>query len=340
MRHLLLVLVLSSAAPSTLAYGQKTPPRIEFDVPSIVSCRDITTDEFANTHSLEKLLEVRFNVSSLVSSGSDRCIRELFILAYSPERSFEVVDFSPQTTLITEFASPIDESRNVENSSNAGINFSPAFEMAGKANLNANVSDREGKTLRTSKLPPKKLAVASGTQKRGTAVYFKLKPSTQSTLEGSHEVVLTVKVPVAWRADLMHVHCSGVSAWTEDGPHSKYRADFVIPVYLAADSPAKIVCEQFSDAELELRRSARTEYSKKSPAKKDLASKVSLFVKREILGKRKKPTPQSNWLGQVIFNNHSVAAIESQSGTELSDSAKTSVRKFRQCRIELLKLNR
>lgn len=339
MRLPFLFLVLILSVPSS-ANGQSQPlPQIEFDVPRHITCRDVTTEEFANTHSLEKLLEVRFKVSSLLANGTDRSIRELFFFIYSPERSFEIVDFTPQTTLITEFAGPVEESRNDEKSNSAGLNFAPTFEMSGKASLNANLSDRQGKTLRTTKLPPMQLAVASGTQKRGTAVYFKLKPSTQLTLEGSNEITLTIKVPVAWRADLMHVHCSGWTALKTDGPVRKSRADFVVPLHLESDAPAKIQCEQFSHCERVLRQMTRGVQTRPVARKSDLASKVSIFVKREILGKKEKPTPTPNWIGEVIFNNHSVSQVESSLNVEIDSEAQNAIRNFRLQRADLLKLN-
>ena len=45
-------------SPSSIAKTNRLPSRIQFDAPSILNCREVTTEEFANTHSLEKLLEV------------------------------------------------------------------------------------------------------------------------------------------------------------------------------------------------------------------------------------------------------------------------------------------
>lgn len=340
MRHLLLFSLLVFLKPGISSGQSDLPPRIRFDVPAMVTCREITTEEFANTHSLEKLLEVRLTTSSLLATGTDRCIRELFFFVYSPERSFEIVDFSPQTTLITEFASPIDESQNQENSNSAGLNLTPNLELAGKANITASLSDRQATTKRISRLPPKQLAVASGTQNRGTAVYFKMKPSTQLTLEGTQDILLMIKVPIAWRADVMHVHCSGITADDEDGPFQRSRSDFVVPIHLAADAPARIQCEELSRAERQLRKAAGRARFPSEPSRKDLTEQVSLFVRREILGKKEPESARPDWLGQVIFTNESLAGIQSATGVEFDAELQSAIRRFRQSRQQVVRLNR
>lgn len=340
MRHLSLFWILLVLPAGSTFSQDRSLPQINFDVPAVIGCREVTTEEFANTHSLEKLLEVRLNASSLLANGTDRCIRELFFLIYSPERSFQVVDFSPQTTLITEFAAPIDETSNKENVNSAGFNFSPNLELAGKASLNANLSDKEGKSLRTSRLPPKQLAVASGTQRRGTAVYFKMKPSSQLTLEGTHEIVITLKVPIAWRADLMHVHCRGLTAWSESGPSRKSRADFVVPIHLSSDAPAKILCEELVREEGRVRaRAVALDKKPQQQKKKDFVSRVNLFVKREVLGKKDRQVNSTSWLGALIFTTKSTQQIISESSIDFDAETTRTMKRYRVAREKVFELN-
>ena len=343
MRHIYripaLVLCVASAlfTPPTTSAQSAPVPKIEFDVPGVIGCSEVTTPEFASTHSLEKLLEVRIKTSSLLETGPDRFIRELFFFIYSPEQSMQIVDFSPKTSLITEYAGPIEESVNRDNSSNAGFNFTPTLEMAGKANINASVSDRLGNSRRTTKLPPKQLSVSSGTQKRGTAVFFKFKPSSQSALEGSHELVLSLKVPISWRADILHVHCRGVTATDSRGPAVTSRNDFLVPIHLAADAPAKLNCHKLLTCERKVRQlSSASHFSKRK--KTDLVKKVSLFVKHDLLGKAEKSQPVS-WGGQVIFNNRSWSKVESLNQIRLDPSAKQAIADFRSARKRVVDLN-
>lgn len=314
-------------------------PSIRFDVPATIACQEVTDESFAQTHSLEKLLEVRITTSSLLESGSDRLIRELFFFIYSPDRSIRIVDLAPKTTLITEYASPIDESENRENSNSAGFNFTPNLEMTGKANINATLSDRVGKTRRTALLPPKQLAIASGTQNRTTAAYFKLKPSSQETLEGTQELVLFIKVPIAWRADLLHIHCRGKTGRPGGKSTRVSRADFIVPIHAASDAPARLSSEKLVQAESRLRHLAAGFQPPAIRKSKKLTDRVTLFVKQEILGKSPPPAPDPNWLGKVIFTRQSVASIEESSGIDLSPEVETAVQEYRSARQKLLALN-
>lgn len=317
-------------------------PQVKFDVPAVVSCRDITTEDFARTHSLEKLLEVRIKASSLIESGSDRLIRELFFFIYAPERSLRIVECLPATTMLTEYAAPIDVSQNQENSNTVGLSFTPQLELAGKANLNANLTDRKGETQRISRLPPKQLAIASGTQRRETAAYFKFKPSSQATLEGSQELLLTVRVPNSWRADLLHMHCRAVTGNASVTRTS--RADFIVPLHIESDAPAKIKCDQLLRAEQALRAAAAQDLasqSEKSQPKaiEKLSRHVTVFVKKEILRQSVKPPVNPNlWLGRIIFTGAADKILNDKS-LQLSAQTQSAIRKFSQARSQLVSLN-
>jgi len=292
-------------SPANIAKPNRLPSRIKFDAPSILNCREVTTEEFANTHSLEKLLEVRLRVSSLVENGSDQQIQELFFLAYSPEKSFRIVDFTPTTSVLTEHAGPIETSQNRENANNAGLNFQPTIELAGKASINASLSDKHGESRRTTMLPPMKQVVASGTQSRESAAYFKFRPNSQSTLEGTQEITLIIQVPIAWRADVMHVHCRGTTAKASGTERSRLsRNDFVIPIYVENDAAAKLHCDDYLRAESEFRRiGAREETSSaaKTSNPQNFVSKIGKFIKTTVSKPESKPALPKNWMGNVIF---------------------------------------
>ena len=292
-------------SPSSIAKTNRLPSRIQFDAPSILNCREVTTEEFANTHSLEKLLEVRLRVSSLVENGSDQQIQELFFLAYSPEKSFRIVDFTPTTSVLTEHAGPIETSQNRENANNAGLNFQPTIELAGKASINASLSDKQGDSRRTTMLPPMKQVVASGTQSRESAAYFKFRPNSQSTLEGTQEINLIIQVPIAWRADVLHVHCRGVTGSSSGTERSRLsRNDFVIPIYVENDAAAKLICDEYLRAESEFRRIGSREETTsgaKPSNTQNFVSKIGKFIKTTVSKPENKTTLPRNWMGNVIF---------------------------------------
>src|SRR5688500_8382914 len=47
-------------------------PRVYFDMPFAVACRDVTPPEFYSANPGQKLIEARFEISSLLTSGDER----------------------------------------------------------------------------------------------------------------------------------------------------------------------------------------------------------------------------------------------------------------------------
>jgi hypothetical protein len=116
--------------------------------------------------------------------------------------------------------------------------------------------------LRYELLPPLESLAASGTIGRSTGVYFKLKPSPRTTLEGGKEFVLVLRVPEEWRADVVELRCTarGVRRGTLaalDDQTDWGRARFTIALYQQGDRAAKEAAERFVRAESSLRAAAR-----------------------------------------------------------------------------------
>lgn len=329
----------TAESPAWASRSIHSPSRIKFDVPSILNCREVTTEEFANTHSLEKLLEVRLRVSSLVENGSDQQIQELFFLAYSPEKSFRVVDFTPTTSVLTEYAGPIETSQNRENANNAGLNFQPTLELAGKASINASISDKHGDSRRTTMLPPMKQVVASGTQNRESAAYFKFKPNSQSTLEGTQEITLIIQVPIAWRADIMHIHCRGLTAKSTGTDRSLLsRNDFVVPIYVENDAAAKLKCDEYLLAESNFRQIGSRERTSSIPndsKKKDLVSKIGKFLKTTVSKPESDSAVPKSWMGNVIF-----AKAYKTYEAKLSSESRSAVQRLARTRNSIIGMSR
>ena len=74
--------------------------------------------------------------------------------------------------------------------------------------INAGISGGEVATERMNRLPPKHAVVVSGTSSEGRGVFFKLKRSSQTSLEGVHELSVTFVAPANWQGGEVHVGCS------------------------------------------------------------------------------------------------------------------------------------
>jgi hypothetical protein len=70
------------------------------------------------------------------------------------------------------------------------------------------MSGSETAVEKTNRLPPKHAIVVSGTSSEGRGVFFKLKRSSQTSLEGVHDLSVTFVVPPGWRGGDVRVGCS------------------------------------------------------------------------------------------------------------------------------------
>ena len=79
-------------------------------------------------------------------------------------------------------------------------------------------------------------------------MFFKLKRSPQSSLEGVHELVVRFVVPENWRGDSLRVSCQATGQdkflWMKQQT-TWAAAKAPVAVYLAGDQEARIAAEKF-----------------------------------------------------------------------------------------------
>jgi hypothetical protein len=90
---------------------------------------------------------------------------------------------------------------------------------------------------------------------RGTAVYFKLKPSDRMSLEGARDFFMVLRVPGAWRGDYVRITCQAKRPQdglvrSISGEVTCGSANFLVALYDQEDKGAKL-------AALELVRTER-----------------------------------------------------------------------------------
>ena len=182
------------------------PPRVEFDVAPVVVCRDVSPPEFVAQNPQEKLIEARFTISNLVTQGSEADLIQQFYRLHSPG-PLRVYDFLPRTTLAAGIDGTIDVVESTERTAKLGGTLSGAFEHLLKAAVEADVGRKTTRSQTYSRLPPLESVAASGTLDRATTVYFKLKRTPRTPLEGSHEFIVMFRAPVGWRAGYLVADC-------------------------------------------------------------------------------------------------------------------------------------
>ena len=130
------------------------PPRVHFDMPLAIACREVASPEFAEANPGLKLVEARFEISSLLVAGKERDLTEYFIRIESPQRSFTVVDYLPKTLHESRHAGPISVQDTDEKNASIGINLAGQYEMITGAGINAGLGKKNISCVKSELLPP------------------------------------------------------------------------------------------------------------------------------------------------------------------------------------------
>lgn len=232
-------------------------PEVSFDVMPSVGCRDVTTAEFAEANSDEKLIEACVEVSSLIRQGKEGDLLQYFYRFDSPRRTMRIVYYTPKTTLASDVAGNVTIEKKQETTKGLAMTLTAPLEWPAKL---AGTGDLSAKTLDSTRydlVPPMTAVAASGTLDRGYSVYFKLKPSRSTSLEGARPFTLVLRVPHSWRADYVHLSCTAsAAAQGLLGPLDEEvvcgRRRFVVALYAEGDASAKAAAERLVRAESEL----------------------------------------------------------------------------------------
>jgi hypothetical protein len=252
--------LLCFAIASLTTVADAKSPRVRFDTMPAVGCRDVTDDEFALLHSGERLLEARFEISSILDSGSEADLTEFFFSMTSPQQSFHVVDYSPRTTLASDYNGGICIEKKKEDSKGLGLNATGGWEGA-KLTGAGDLGSKNTLTTKYELVAPMESVIASGTIQDGYGVYFKLRRSRQGTLEGAKEYQIIFRAPQQWRGDFLYVQCEaramqrGFVHQLDEEVQCGF-AQFPIALYLAGDEEAQGIAERFVATNHRLRSTA------------------------------------------------------------------------------------
>ena len=233
-------------------------PRVQFDVAPTVGCRDVTPPEFAQINPDERLVEARFQISALMHLGNQDDLIEFLYVIDSPERTMQVEDYLPKTTLSTDVVGSMGIDRRDENTTTNGIKLEGEVADYLSGDLTRARTKTKGERVQYERLPPLELLSASGTMSRGAAAYFKLKPSQRTSLEGSKEFVLILRVPATWRGDYVRLRCDaigydrGVVRHLDETKHCG-RGEFFVALYAEGDLQAKQAAAHMVESERSFR---------------------------------------------------------------------------------------
>lgn len=286
---------------STSALVAEAAPQVTFDVVPVVACRDVSTDEFLTAYPDDRLVEFRVQVSSLFRGGDESDLVEFFYRFDSVNHSIRVVDYAPQTTLEGETAGNVSIEDKQESSNHAGLAVTAPFDWPVKVTGTGDLGGKENRSVRYELAPKMTPVAASGTIRRGYGVYFKLKPSRATSLEGSKEFRVTLRVPATWRGGRLLLSCTatGMQRGVVRPLNETLRCgarQFNMALFLEGDAEAQAAAERMTQAEQELLNSIsshRREIERQFYP--TLAHKVGLFL--DVIGP---PVPE-DWIAQLVF---------------------------------------
>ena len=229
------------------------PPRVSFDMPYAVACRDVTPSEYSTSHPGHKLMEAKLEISSLLTAGQEKDLTEYFIRVESPQRTLTIADYLPKTKHEA-IASSVTKEQSTERAAALGINLTGKYELLTVPGPSAGIGAKKTSSVKTELLPPLETVAASGTLERASVVFFKIKSSPRNLLEGTREYALVLRVPGVWRADYIRVHCEAegirrnmISTFDEETRCGQ--RDFLVALYQDGDEEARKIAENFARRE-------------------------------------------------------------------------------------------
>lgn len=320
---------------STVRYGFAAASAcVQFDVPDLVACTDISSDEFLASNPNERLIEARIPISSLVRLGSEDSLLQFLYILESPQQTFRVVDYSPKTVMESDIVGHVAVEQTRGKNANLGLKANSAFGDSLHAEASAANGSTKSDAVRFERLPPLRLLSASGTMRRGTGAYFKLKPSTQFALEGARDFTIVARVPGSWRGDLLRVHCAAYGGdegrGNRDGEPICGTTAFSVGLYLAGDEPARQIASRLVREETRLKQLAQSQHGEIEDRKFP-----SLGHKLGAIFSLVDPKIPDHWLEMVIGLS---PASNKDFSRYLPDEVRTALTSYQEARRQIASL--
>ena len=172
-------------------------PDVGFDMPSVLVSRDVTTDAFRKENPGQRLVEVVAPVSLLLYHGEPDRVDDVVVEILGEAAGLRVHDYAPRTELRSELTKPIEVTRTTASDQSLGASLGGRLgaDVTVTPTVSYGKASNESSTETVSRLPPKQAVIVSGATGGRTGVYFKLRRSTQSTLEGERTFRVTFAAP-------------------------------------------------------------------------------------------------------------------------------------------------
>jgi hypothetical protein len=248
-------ILLLVASQTTVIAGE---PQLAFDFSRVAECVDMSAEAKDTLYAGEKLVELKLRISVHLLSGNISDVEEVRIELGDADNRLRVHSFSPGTKLTSNYSDDIEWTRTTDDSRELGASLGGELPtpIGGLiANVTPSISggttNREKITEKQLRVAPRFAVVASGTIAQGHGVFFKLRSSPQTSLEGTHEFAVRFVVPAKWRGDAIRVCCQATG--TEKVLWMTQQATWAhtcggVAMYLAGDAKARQAAIRFVDS--------------------------------------------------------------------------------------------
>lgn len=280
--------------------------QVAFDVNPVVAARELDQIGIMSQMPNSRMVEVQLDVSALFTPGDSSRVTEYTVKMVSRHEDVQVADYSPRTELQSEILGPMQITQDSDRVREGAIRGVGGYPGAGTIQGYAYGHDNSHETVVYARKPAMELSTASGTLDRRRGVYFKVKQSSQSTLEGARPFRIVFEVPQAWRADLLDVTIEAVGL---DSPASKRARvlavqKFVVAMYQEYDEHAAGAATHYARQQQRLASFARM-YAPAIEQKSFPTPFHKLGAKLDIY----EPNIPQNWYESLVYSpgtNHNM----------------------------------
>jgi len=242
----------------TASGAQAGTPSLVFDFGRTAECRDVTSERLgpqtADLYPGQKLVELKLRVSVHLLAGKISDVEEVRIEIGDCDSRIRVESFAPSTRLESNLSKDITSTKITESGKKLAASLGgeapvPLGDLVAHVlpSVNGGFTQREVLTETQVRRAPQVAVVASGTIGQEHGVFFKLRASPQTTLEGSHELSVRFIVPENWRGDALRVCCRATGQekflWTKQQA-TWARTCAPLAIFLAGDLEARIAAER------------------------------------------------------------------------------------------------
>jgi hypothetical protein len=232
-------------------------PKVHFDMHPVIACRDVTSPEFQASRPDLRWIEARFEVSALLLEGGEDDLLQFFYRLEIQSPNVSVADYWPKTKLASDQATNVTREQRAEKTNHVGAVLTSPLDWPGKVTASGDVGQKSMDSSRYELVPQMMAVTASGTVQRGRGVYYKMRPSRSSTLEGARRFRVVLQVPAGWRGGDAYFECTATGIdrgliRSLDEQITCGQRRFVVALHREGDAEARQAAQHLIAAESDL----------------------------------------------------------------------------------------